>query len=483
MEEILNMGWLSSITESVGGHMQKILIAFAILIVGWFVALILRWVISKTLGNLKINKKFQTSTSNNFNIEKLVSNVVFYGTLVLVFLFVLKSLNIGSLSAPIDQMIEKFFALAPKLFKGSMLAVIAWLLATVCKSVIGKTLGMTLDKKLAPGAGLRPLSGNISNVFYWLVILLFLPAILNAFGTDSGLLAPVQNMIDKTLSLLPNLFGAIVVGFIGWLLGNVFRNIVTGVLSSIGADKFGEKVGLKGTMNLSSLAGLIVYILVFVTALIQAFDILKIEAISGPAKQMLNDIIGVVPNIIAAAVILIVFYVLAKIISSLVTNLLGGLGFDQVPAKMGLEKSFKNSTPSAFAGKLVMFFMMMFAVVTATHRLNFPQLTDAVNLFIGFAGKVFLGAVIFAVGFWISNLAYKAVSATKSGPALASIVRMMIIGLVLAMGLRAMGIANEIVNTAFTLTLGAAAVAIALSFGLGGREAAGKAMERWLSKF
>jgi hypothetical protein len=51
------------------------------------------------------------------------------------------------------------------------------------------------------------------------------------------------------------------------------------------------------------------------------------------------------------------------------------------------------------------------------------------------------------------------------------------------MGLRAMGIANEIVQMAFGLTFGAIAVAIALSFGLGGREAAGKLMEHWLSRW
>ncbi|MDH3546805.1 MAG: hypothetical protein OEN22_06875, partial [Gammaproteobacteria bacterium] len=61
------------------------------------------------------------------------------------------------------------------------------------------------------------------------------------------------------------------------------------------------------------------------------------------------------------------------------------------------------------------------------------------------------------------------------------ILRVAILGLVLAMGLRAMGIADDIVNLAFGIILGAVAVAFAVSFGLGGREAAGKQMEYWLS--
>ena len=65
---------------------------------------------------------------------------------------------------------------------------------------------------------------------------------------------------------------------------------------------------------------------------------------------------------------------------------------------------------------------------------------------------------------------------------MAGLARFTILGLVLAMGLRAMDLANEIVNAAFYLILGALAVAFALSFGLGGREAAGKQMEHWLSR-
>ncbi len=86
--------------------------------------------------------------------------------------------------------------------------------------------------------------------------------------------------------------------------------------------------------------------------------------------------------------------------------------------------------------------------------------------------------------FWLSNLACEAIQRVGGSNAgmLAGIARFAILGLVLAMGLRAMGLADDIVNLAFGLTLGAIAIAIALSFGLGGREAAGKQMEHWLSR-
>jgi hypothetical protein len=135
-------------------------------------------------------------------------------------------------------------------------------------------------------------------------------------------------------------------------------------------------------------------------------------------------------------------------------------------------------------GKIVIFFAMVFASVEAANRLGFTQVSDLVATFIEFGGQVLLGAVIIAVGLWIGNLAHAAIRGfdTANAAFFAGLARYAILGLVLAMGLRAMGIADDIVNMAFTLTLGAVAVAIALSFGLGGREAAGKQMEHWLGR-
>jgi hypothetical protein len=95
-----------------------------------------------------------------------------------------------------------------------------------------------------------------------------------------------------------------------------------------------------------------------------------------------------------------------------------------------------------------------------------------------------LGGAILVIGFWLANLVYEAIdkASGERTTGLARIARLAILGLVIAMGLGAMGIADDIVNLAFGLTLGAIAVAFALSFGLGGREAAGRQMEHWLSR-
>src|SRR3546814_4172234 len=115
---------------------------------------------------------------------------------------------------------------------------------------------------------------------------------------------------------------------------------------------------------------------------------------------------------------------------------------------------------------------MLFATVEAAAMLGFAGVHELLEMFIAFGADILLGLVIFVVGYWLADLAARAIERTNpEGLGMARIARVAILGLVVAMGLRAMGVADDIVNLAFGLVLGAVAVAIALAFGLGGRDA------------
>jgi Mechanosensitive ion channel, conserved TM helix len=260
---------------------------------------------------------------------------------------------------------------------------------------------------------------------------------------------------------------------------------VTNILAASGADKAASRMGFEESVSISRLAGTLVLIFVFVPSLIAALHALQVEAISAPAINMLDSLMGAVPNLVAAALILIITYYVARFAAGVVTRIGNSIGLDTLPEKVGVHRVFAGATqPSRLAGGLVLFFAMLFAVVEAANQLEFTQVRDVVTMFIRFGGDVLLGAAIFIIGYWLANLAYLGISrmSGESSSGLARLARIAIMGLVLAMGLRAMGIADDIVNLAFALTFGAVAVAVALSFGLGGREAAGRQMEHWLSK-
>ena len=127
---------------------------------------------------------------------------------------------------------------------------------------------------------------------------------------------------------------------------------------------------------------------------------------------------------------------------------------------------------------------MLFATVEAASMLGFAGINALLQQFIDFGADVLLGLVILAVGWWLADVAGRAIE--RSSPesrGLARLARFAILGLVTAMGLRAMGVADDIVNLAFGLVLGAIAVAVALAFGLGGRDAAGKLAQRWADEY
>ena len=475
----------NAVQTGLGGHVPTLLGALGILVLGWLVAVIVRAGVRKGLGLVKLNSRFAQLTGQALNIEKGIAVTLFWVIILFTVLAVLNSLDLTVVSDPIAALLNQLFTYIPRLLGGFVLALIAWLLASLVRTIVNKVLSKTtLDEKLSEHAGMVPISGGLGQALFWLIILLFLPAILGALQMEA-LLIPLREMVAKTLDIVPNVVAAVVIGGVGWIVATVLRNLITNLLRTAGSDKIGERAGLKESVRLSSVVGLLVFAAIFLPALIAALDALKIEAISKPAINMLNMILAAVPHLIAAALILVVTWLVASFASRLLASLLSTLGFDNLPRHVGLAHVFEKTPASVFVGYVALFFAMLFASVEAANQLGFTQVSDIVDTFIRFGGDVLLGSIILVVGFWLANLAYEAID-RASGPntkGLARIGRFAILALVLALGLRAMGIANDIVNLAFGFTFGAAAVAIALSFGLGGREAAGKLMGHWLSKF
>lgn len=477
--------FFESIQESLGGGLPNLLGALVILVVGWLIAVIARAGVRKLLGVLGVNQRISSRAGEGVDVEAGAAKVVYWLVLLLAVIAFFDALGLQLVSEPLQALVSQFLGYAPKLIAGGVLLLVAWVLATVVRKIAKEGLAATsLDERLEGQAGGRPLSETLPNVLYWLILLLFLPAILGAFEVR-GLLEPVQGMLDKILAMLPNIIGAGVIGLVGWFVARIVRDLVSNLLSAAGADRLGESVGMRGTMGLSQLVALIVYILILVPAIIAALNTLQLEAITAPATEMLSAILTALPNIFAAVVILAIAYLVARLVATLAQDLLGGAGFDRLPERIGLAQAFQgDASPSRLVGVLIVFFVMLFASVEAAGRLGFSQVSDLVSMFIEFASQVLLGTVIIAVGFWLSNLAHAAITRLygEDSSVVANVARFAILGIVLAMGLRAMGLADDIVNLAFGLTLGGVAFAFALAFGLGGREAAGRQMEHWLSR-
>ena len=339
------------------------------------------------------------------------------------------------------------------------------------------------------------LAETLGTAVFYLVILLFLPAILGALELG-GILAPVQGLVNEVLAFIPNLVLAAIILVVGAFVARVLRKIVANLLAAAGTDQLSDRVGLSratGGTRLSDLIGLVVYILVLIPVIVAALQALDVEAVTAPASAMLAQFMSAIPRIFVAAVILGIAFVVGRLVASLVSSLLTGVGFDRVFQNLGFSKAaaapapgaegeLDPKTPSGLVGWVVLVAVMLFAATEAASALGLGTLGSLIAGFTVLAGQILLGLIIFAIGLYLSNLAYNAVrsSGTSQAQMLAVAARVSILVLAGAMALRQMGLADSIINLAFGLLLGAIAVAAAIAFGIGGRDVAREQLEKFV---
>ena len=387
---------------------------------------------------------------------------------------------IGNLLEPL---MGKIGTLLPGILGALVALIIGWLIALVIKRAIYSILHkMKLDEKInKKGENKLKLERGLSKLVYYLIMLYVVLLVLNIMGIKEAL-APLNMMLNDFLSFVPNLIGAIIIAFAGYVIARIVSELIGLVASPI--EKATLKLGLSQDINLVNIIKQILFLFIFIPILIVALDALKMEVISAPATEMLQTFLLAIPKIIGGIIILAVFYIVAKFIVPVLQSLLTNLGFDKLSEKIGLNKIMgKDSSISKMLGNVVFFFIMFAGIISSLEIMEFTSIVDILGRLMTLMGQIFFGLIILAIGNYISNLVYKALSESEGTKGIAGIAQFAIIMLFLAIGLRSMGIANDIINLAFGLILGAIAVAIALSFGLGGREAAGKQMEHILKKF
>ena len=533
-----------------GEFLPKLLGAVAILVIGLIIAYVVALVIKSLLHKTSIDDRIAASITgrpaSDVPAAKWVSDIVFWLIAIITVAAALDALDLNAVSAPINDTLGTILEYIPRLFSAGLLIAVAWAIATLVKTIVTRGLErFNLDDRLAENTGVDPRESSVQvhetlgNALYWFVFLLFLPLILNALELN-GLLAPVNGLIDQFLAAIPQILTALLVFGGGWILAKVVRGIVTNLLAATGVDNIGHRLGLARSnagagLSLSGLAGTLVYALILLTAGISALQELNIEAISVPAVSMLQQILDFIPLLLAAGVVLAVFYFIGNFVKELVSSLLSSVGFDDILDSLGLPDIGSSTTsttstyqptpgtttiqptlgettlqpssttytgdsipgidpsnvtvsrqsPSEVAGVVALVGVMLFGAVTATEILQLEQLTLIVRAIMEIAGQVLIGALILAIGLYVANLAYRLIksSGARSAGLLAQITRVAILVFVGAMALGQMNVAPGIVNLAFGLLLGAVAVAIAISFGLGGRDVANEQLRSWLKQF
>ncbi len=304
-------------------------------------------------------------------------------------------------------------------------------------------------------------------------------AVLEHFGL-MNVLDPLKSMASKFAAAVPNIIGAGVIAYAGWIIAKVLAQLAGVALEKVD-ERVAERTG-NDEISLAKFGRALVFAVILLPVIVSALGVLDIPAISVPASNMIEKLMAAVPNIIGAAIILLVVYVAAKFVIFVLNGLLEGMKFDALPEKLGITGLFTESfTATRLVAIAIMFFSMLAAAAAAVNVLQIEVISDVFASVLEFGAGLLIGGIILIIGNFLGALAYEKLTEHGS-PGLANIARIAILGLVLAMGLKAMGLADNIVSMAFGFTLGSVAVATALAFGLGGRDAAKSIADDWARK-
>lgn len=297
-------------------------------------------------------------------------------------------------------------------------------------------------------------------------------------------LDPLRNFFSAILTFLPMIIGALVLLLVAWILASVLRRVFNRLGRATGIDKRlgkGKDVTDETQWPVARGTGTVVYWIVWIFFILAILQVLGLQGALTSVNLLFQGIFAAIPNIIAAILVLTILYFVGRWLASLVTRLLEKARFNEVPVKLGLAAQTVEGPGSLsnIVGYGVLVFIMLFGVIMAAGLLGFTAVNTLVANLTTFLALIIFGLIVIGVGMFVANLVAQTMRTSGRSNTAITLVKTLIIVLAVAVGLRAMGFANDIILLTLGLALGAIAVATAIAFGLGGREFAGRMLDQW----
>jgi hypothetical protein len=196
---------------------------------------------------------------------------------------------------------------------------------------------------------------------------------------------------------------------------------------------------------------------------------------------------SVIPALVGAAVILLTGYFLARQVQRWADDTLKRLNFNRMASAGGLDevvgRTGSRLDPVRALAKLVFWLVMLVVILLASTALGLESINEMFGAMLAFIPTLIAGVLILILGIivgeFVRGLIVASAGSVSGVPTVAKMAKGAVIVIALFMALQQVGVAEEIVTAAFTLILGAAALAVGLAFGLGNRELAGEITRRW----
>jgi hypothetical protein len=196
---------------------------------------------------------------------------------------------------------------------------------------------------------------------------------------------------------------------------------------------------------------------------------------------------AILPSLLGAVLIIVAGYFLARLIERWTDSLLGRLNFNKMAEAGGLSEAVGRTgtrlDPIHAVGKLLFWLVMLVVILLASSALGLESINTMFGTMLSYIPTLIAAIVIVILGMIVGEFVRMLVLASAGGvegvPVLAKVAKASVVLIAVFMAVQQLGIAEEIVTAAFTLILGAIALAAGLAFGLGNRQLAGEITRRW----
>ncbi len=213
-----------------------------------------------------------------------------------------------------------------------------------------------------------------------------------------------------------------------------------------------------------------------------------IDIVQTAFADLWASMLDFLPLFLGALVVFLLGLIVAVVLKGVVVRISNFLHLDDLAVKLEVKDTFKkagiNLNIAGLLGWIVKWFVVVVALIAATDILGWSQLTAFLNEVVLYLPNVIIAVVILLVGVLLANFVYRvvktAVAAAKldSADFLAGISKWAILIFSFMAAIGQLGIASNLINILFTGFVAMLALGGGLAFGLGGKEHAGKFLNR-----
>ncbi|QGH35003.1 mechanosensitive ion channel [Gracilibacillus salitolerans] len=231
----------------------------------------------------------------------------------------------------------------------------------------------------------------------------------------SEFMNPFNNMLSELIHAIPNVIAALLLLVLAWIVAAIAKGIVEKVFVKLGVHKGLIKTKIANDeehgKSILAAAGKVIYLLVFILFLPAILDALEMNSVSAPISNMMNKLLGFIPNIIAAAVILIIGYIIAKLVKDLLEKFLVSLNVDRWFRKVkpaGNQQGSDSITISSVLANIVFVLILIPIVTIALDTLEMQAIanpiTSVLNQVLAIIPNIFVAIILVIAGYYLANL-------------------------------------------------------------------------------